>query len=852
MKKKAIVLLAFVMMGVSLTARPVSETKIRTLCRSFVLANFEFTRQSEELSLVQTGLSDRGEACYYVFNVGETGFVIMSADDHYRPIIGYSYEGTFDVDNLPPALINYLDGIRKGVAKAAQASSAKASVTADWMMLEKTGRMVSRHGGRDDSYLVQTKWNQNYPYNYYCPSDQAGPGGRCYAGCVATAAAQVMRFWNHPEQGTGSYCYTHDTYGQLCANFGETTYDWSNMPNTINSSSPMARIQAIARLQHHAGISVNMNYSPSGSGAVTNRLTERMPAYFGYTNAMVVKERQDYSHEGYMEELINTFDMGWPIVHAGGGHAYVFDGYNDYDQIHANWGWSGSSDGWFDVDDHGYTDGQRGIFNFVPAKVYASTPAAPTDFVVTTTEGDALAANLTWVNPSVTLTGQDLTLINEIVVTRDGQTIFSQTNVQPGEAMTFVDETVPFYDTYNYAVYAVTEGQRGASSFAKNVLVLPSCKWRIIMQSTAFQGWRGGYVSLYSVNGREIQRLTINNSTPATIEFSIPVGRSSFGWTAPETVVSNMSVVIKDAEGNSVYSYTGSSSGMPEGVFLRVNNGCGNPAVTYAPYNLNSQMTNEGYLLTWESDVNPRYGFNIYRDEILYAMVSEGTGRSYVDQNYSQGHCYTVRALDAGGETEESNESCVSTGDCAGATNFDYEYVGNNYRIKLKWDKPESSQTISGYYLYRKTGEMGTYERIKLLGASALSFTDNTTSQEGDYYYRLYAYYRDTDCTSSPASVKGNANLFHLHVYYSPTHVEENNHLEDVRIFPNPANQTLNIVSTDMNRVTIFNVVGQKVYDMESNGGSMNVNLSTWNDGVYLVRIQTPSGQKTQQITVIH
>ena len=103
-------------------------------------------------------------------------------------------------------------------------------------MLEKTGRMVSRHGGREDEFLVQTTWNQNYPYNYFCPEGDGGPGGHCYAGCVATAAAQLMKYWNHPLQGQGSHTYypeDHPEYGPLTANFGETTYDWDNMPNSI-------------------------------------------------------------------------------------------------------------------------------------------------------------------------------------------------------------------------------------------------------------------------------------------------------------------------------------------------------------------------------------------------------------------------------------------------------------------------------------------------------------------------------------------------------------------------------------------------------------------------------------------
>ena len=848
MKKLLLSLLALA--SIMLQARPINQETARNLAQSFVMANFVITRQSTDLTLVHTAFSDRGDACYYIFNVGETGFVIFAADDRYRPVIGYSDEGNFDINDMAPALADYLEGIRQGVMTATQSPTARASVAADWDMLEKSGRMVSRHGGKDAEYLVQTKWNQNYPYNYYCPTATGGPGGRCYAGCVATAASQVMKYWDHPKQGTGSYCYVHNTYGQLCADFGATTYDWDNMPVSVSASSSQTFIQAIALLQYHVGISVDMNYSPTGSGAVTNTLTVKMPTYFQYTNAMTVHERKDYTHEGYMELMINSFDMRWPVVHAGGGHAYVFDGYDDYDQIHMNWGWGGSSDGWFNVDEHGYTDGQRGIFNYVPAEVYAATPNAPTDLTVVPIEDNALSVSVSWKNPSVTLTNDTLVAVDQIVVTRNGQVIYSEDNVTPGAEMVFVDETIPYFDSFDYAVYAVTGGQRGISAFAKNVLVLPSCNWKIIMQSSGFQGWNGGYVSLYSVNGREIQRMTINNSIPATYEFAVPVGRSSFGWTAPSNNVSNMSMIIKDSEGNTVFTYSGESSGMQEGIFLNVNNSCGHDPVSYFPYDLRSETTEEGAVLTWQSDVDPEYGFNIYRDDQLYGMVHEGSERSFLDENFSNGHCYTVRALDAGGETEESNETCASAGDCMAASNLDFEYVGDNYRIKLIWERPEA-EGLSGYYLYRKQGEDGTYTRIKLLSASTTSYKDNTANMEGFYYYRLYSYYAATDCTSAPASIKGDPNKFSLKVYYSPTEVEENEFVA-VNLYPNPADQSLRIEAEGMTQVQVRNMLGQLVYQSNCGSNALVVNVSDWSEGLYTVSIATASGKLTRRVSIIH
>lgn len=855
MKKHILTLLALVVACLSMHANPVGQETARRLGQSFAASNFEFSRQSSDLNLVYTAFSDRGEACYYVFNIGDTGFVIIAGDDHYRPVIGYSEEGIFDPDDMAPALVDYLEGVRQGVMEAAAAPAAQPAVAADWAMLEKTGRMVSRHGGREDEYLVETKWNQNYPYNYFCPEGAGGPGGHCYAGCVATAAAQLMRYWSHPIQGQGSHTYypeDHPEYGPLTANFGETTYDWANMPNSISSSSPIEQIEAVALLIYHAGVSVDMNYRPSSSGAVTGLLCQTMPAYFFYTDQMANLYREEYTHEEYMQLIIKAIDMNWPMVHRGGGHAYVLDGYNDNDMVHFNWGWSGSSDGWFNIDEHGYTEGESVIYNYVPAEIYAATPNMPTDLNVVASTDGTLSAALTWKNPMITLTNQNLAAIDQIVVERNGQVVYTEDNPTPGAEMSIVDETVPYYDVFDYAVYAVVNGQRGASAVAEKVLVSPTCNWKIIMQSSAFQGWNGGYVILYSGTGKEICRLTTTNSSPQSVEFAVPVGQVSFGWSRPRNNVNNVTIIIKDSENNTMYTYQGNTSGLTEGILLEANNGCGNELNVQAPYNLRAATEAGDATLTWEmSGDEPEYGYLVYRDEQRIAMVIGGESRMYVDEDLTAGHCYTVTALGLGGETEHSNETCASAGDCMGASDFDYEYVGENYKIKLSWTRPEVSTGLSGYYLYRKFGEEGTYEKIKQLGASATVYTDNTANVQGDYYYRLYAYYGGIDCTSAPASLKDDPTKFYLKVYYSPTEVDENQ-ASALKLYPNPAQQSLSLEAEGMTHMEVYDVLGQLVYQQDAESNKLTLNVSDWTEGLYFVKVQTQSGWFIRRVSIVH
>ena len=125
MKKSLLTILALAIAATMLQARPVSQETARLLAKSFVEANFGFTRQSDQLTLVRTAFSDRGEACYYVYNVGDMGFVILAADDCVRPVIGYSNEGIFNPDDMAPALAYYLEKVRQGIMAEAENSMAR-------------------------------------------------------------------------------------------------------------------------------------------------------------------------------------------------------------------------------------------------------------------------------------------------------------------------------------------------------------------------------------------------------------------------------------------------------------------------------------------------------------------------------------------------------------------------------------------------------------------------------------------------------------------------------------------------------------------------------------------------------
>ena len=844
--KKLFSVIALLICGLVMGASPVSLEEAQTLAQRFSSNTFEQTRQSGELSLVYS------TPTFYVFNVGQNGFVIISADDSYRPIIGYSEENVFEPDNMAPALQEYLNNINEYRMQRGTVV-ADVEVARDWESLREYGRMVSRFGGRDAGFLLTTKWNQNYPYNYYCPADANGPGGRAYAGCVATAAAQVMKYWDHPEHGSGSHSYVpqdNPQYGTQTANFGATTYDWNNMPNSISSGSSMVQIQAVATLIYHCGVAVDMNYRPTGSGAATTQLCTVMPQYFSYSNQMTNIKRENYTKETYLNMVFKSIDKEWPLIHRGGGHAYVLDGYDDFGLVHFNWGWSGSNDAFFDIDGHNYTDGQSMLYNSVPADVYNNTPNVPTNVVVTAGSDDQLTATVAWNNPAKTLNNQNLTSIDRIVVKRNNVVVFTQENVTPGAQMSFVDD-VPCFDAYTYRIYAVCNGHVGESAFSNQINVGPTCQWKFVVSSSNMTGWNGAHIALYNAVGTEFGSVTTTNSQPAVLNVDLPVGKVRMAWVGVESSSNNtISINIKDTDNNSVYSYSGNILDMEDGLLCEVNNGCGNPAPASAPKNLNATDDGNNIILTWGAvSSKDGYGYNVYRDGYLIRIVND---TEFVDEDLSMGgHCYHVTFLGFGGESSFSNEACGNVGEgCDTGSNLWYEVQTNNFKPIITWEAPENHTGLSGYFVYRKDGADGEYTRVQIVGANKTQYKETKTLvDETVYYYKVIPFYQAIDCYAAPIKARY-GNKYHVEYYYSVDAVGEN-YDNNVSIYPNPTNGNVKIEAESLSNVAIFNLMGQKVYEENISGDEYVIDMNEFGTGLFMIKIQSASGTSIQKITVI-
>ena len=306
----------------------------------------------------QLTLTDCGVGEMFLFSAAEGGFVLVAADDCVRPILAYSLTDSF-ADTLPEHVISWLQGYAGEIALLrSRGEQASPLVRAEWDGLLKAD-------GESPLYTVNvapmltTTWKQGSPYNTLCPTDTLGR--QTISGCVAIALAQVMKYWNHPAQGVGSYSYTTANCGTMSANFGVTTYDWTNMPNSLTSVSPTVNINAVATLVYHVGVSVKMGYGYSSSGATTvsgnnlNTITgERaLRTYFKYDKALHSVRRNVVGDSVFTALLEGELLAGRPVIFSGrdtsGGHAFVCDGGNNAGFYHFNWGWGGYCDGYYQI-----------------------------------------------------------------------------------------------------------------------------------------------------------------------------------------------------------------------------------------------------------------------------------------------------------------------------------------------------------------------------------------------------------------------------------------------------------------------------------------------------------------------
>ncbi|MDO5569922.1 MAG: C10 family peptidase [Bacteroidales bacterium] len=331
-------------------------------------------RVAAKESFSKSQLSSFNNDNFYIYNISDnSGFVIVASDDIVSPILGYSTENGISEDNLPPAFTAWMENYSEYISYIKEKSDASSvsingnepltvnyslsnngsspltgnhslsdketnSLTANYSVsLDESQSLITKSLFSDqvDPLLGNIEWNQSYPYNMYI--DKNYP-----TGCVATAGAQIMKYYQYPSSGVGQ---------KNGIDFSSVVYDWSSMTDTYSNSSTLQSCMAVGTLMKHIGAAVNMKYASGGSAAVDYDLAKALRDNFSYDKNIQELQRNYYSLDIWKSILRNELDNERPVVYSGhsnsDGHTFVCDGYDNNDKFHINWGWSGYCNGYF-------------------------------------------------------------------------------------------------------------------------------------------------------------------------------------------------------------------------------------------------------------------------------------------------------------------------------------------------------------------------------------------------------------------------------------------------------------------------------------------------------------------------
>ena len=971
--KKLFTLFAAFMIAVMAFGKPVTMESARLIADNY----YSHYAGTDNLNLTNAfSKSFNGINTYFVFNYTAGGFVVIAADDAIIPVLAQSNTGYFDSEITNPSVKYWIDGYNTQISDIVSANYDNSLTLTEWNKILNNDfpRATS-----DVGPLVTTTWDQGCYYNVQCPVDAGAGSGSCghvWTGCVATTMAQIAKYNSFPVHGYLSHSYVHPTYGQQTANFATTTYNWNAMPNNVTSTNA-----SVATIMRQAGVSVDMQYGPDGSGAHSEDVAWALVTYFNYDPATIsFEQKSNYTATEWSNLLKADLDASHPMYYSGddgaSGHAWVCDGYRNSDgKFHMNWGWSGSSNGYFTIGSlnaGGYQPNQNnsvvrgikpgnpnlvaritnisnnttlGVDAIVPIDVsvvegtattvklfvddteiyttsqasfthnWSTTGTAPGTYILKVVAMNATdtvffpvtisingwipeASGFTTASRGISYihsvdslvvwaiaydgSGGAVT-INEFTKTVNGGDLWTPGQVLGGSTyglgnICALDGSIAYVSLYNgvgnqdntCGVYKTSNGGttwthlvgalQGASSFADNVYF-----WNE-NEGMCHGDVKDGYFEIYTTsNGGS----TWTRVPKANIGGGVTTPSTEGGWTSVIQAVGNSTIIFGsnksklyisyDRGYNWIISNTGITPATNGGInkIAFKDNMNGLAAQTIVPVVL--KETHDGGV-TWQTV--PSTG--LLTSDLTYV---EGTDNTFVctgsdpttpamgvKYSFDGGHTWALfegtdatqfLATDwvnnqngwAGGFSVSATEGGMykftgllqPTATLAIPENVQAVATGSN--VMVTWEVPVSVITVTGYNVYRN-GVLLTTVPVNDL------FYSDAALVNGVYNYCVTALYDNGEsvqvCTiaSINVGIKEQAN-------------------QAVSVYPNPSTGLLNIDSnTPFTSVQILNFAGQVVYSNEYNGYHMQIITSSFEAGMYLVRVQTKDGLTTRKVSV--
>ena len=362
--RKYFVFFVLFLLSIGSWAQQVSPEQAKEIASKFLKANYSrrnIKRNAPAVSTMKTDVvfeatDTSGQPYVYaVTSTRQDGFVLVSGDERFAEVLGYTDDGTFDEQNMPENMRTFIQGYIDEM-KYLESIDYQPSTTAD-------ARRNAAAAKSDISAMVTTQWNQGAPYNAQCPEDPS-THQTSVTGCVATAMAQVVAYhikhFQDQEQGKlTSLIADIPGYTTATHSISVPAITDRNLPNSslllnsyANGAGSLDEKAAVAKLMFYCGASVYMDYASSSSGSNGAYAPNALINYFGFDSTTRLVSRSKYTYAEWIDLMYDELADHRPIFYggqsAGGGHAFVLDGFRASDAFfHVNWGWGGSNDGYF-------------------------------------------------------------------------------------------------------------------------------------------------------------------------------------------------------------------------------------------------------------------------------------------------------------------------------------------------------------------------------------------------------------------------------------------------------------------------------------------------------------------------
>jgi hypothetical protein len=316
---------------------------------------------------------DSKDALFHIITYRKGGFIIVSADLRSMPVFAFSDNEKFDLEqkleangfklwfNMAKEQVKTIKKENKELSSIAEKEWKKYSNGEFNPLKNKKGRTnnsncqewytvgqyICQNSTNSAGPLLATSWGQTGISNFYAPSANC-TCGKDPAGCGPVSMGQVLRHigvnfggwgsWNFPSMpGTSSYSCSANSQGEQqlasllreCGRSANSTYHFFTTCNTLTYPSN------INDGMRGMGLSNGGNSTSFNPSQLENEVSQNYPVIFcAYDNFF--SNWHIWVSDGFIRNNYSEYDCD---THACNSWSYTY--------YHMNWGWDGSSNGWY-------------------------------------------------------------------------------------------------------------------------------------------------------------------------------------------------------------------------------------------------------------------------------------------------------------------------------------------------------------------------------------------------------------------------------------------------------------------------------------------------------------------------